>query len=242
MEKFIKLEVKGRKNFFALYDDQYYFFNSDPPETRGDMKIIEINSNLIAISPEGNTIESKFPFPIMYMIIKAGENVFMSARARRLYCFRDEKTIYISHKNSYEIIVFGLETNVVLFRFNRKYMKVKVTEDSKKFAHGGNYGRVSAGGAWFEVPVAKYHDDVQKLVKHKDLLWIITSTIDKEKGVLVDVFNRDGEYVDNFYLRYPNSIAPFGVSSWLKLLHDGYIYAVEQDNEGSYSVVKYKIQ
>jgi len=205
------------------------------------MKIIEINSNLISVSPEGNSIERQFSFPLMYMIIKSGESFFMSSRARKLVCFRDEKTIYISHKNSYEIIVFSLDTNKVLFKFNRKYKRARVSPETKKFAHGGNYGRVSAGGAWFEVPVAKYHDDVQKLLKHNDTLWIITSTIDKEKGVLVDVYSREGVYIDNFYLRYPNSIAPYGVRTWINTIHDGYLYTAEQGKDGNYSVVKYEI-
>ncbi|MBC7361741.1 MAG: hypothetical protein H5U06_05590 [Candidatus Aminicenantes bacterium] len=36
-----------------------------------------------------------------------------------------------------------------------------------------------------------------------DLIWVITSTAEPGKGVLVDVFNGEGKYVDCFYLKFP---------------------------------------
>ena len=241
-KKTVKLRVGGQKDFFMIYDNKYYFFKSEPPDTRGEPQIIEINTNLAAISPDGETMEKKYGFPLKYLVMKTGERVYTAPRSGLLTCVRDNETLYISHTNEYEIKLFSLEKNRVVLKFKRKYKTVKVTDETKKYAWGGTSGWVSIGGSWFEVPVAKYHDDIQKLLMVKDRLWAFTSTVNKEKGILVDVFDKNGRYIDNFYLRYPENVIPYRARYWVNAISDSFIYAVEQDEEENYAIVKYRIE
>jgi len=242
LKKTVKLRVGGKKEFFMIYNNKYYFFKSEPPDTRGEPQIIEVNTNLVTLSPDGETMEKKYAFPLKYLVMKAGERVYTEPRSGLLICVRDNETFYISNTSEYEIKLFNLEKNEIILKFKRKYKTVKVTDETKKYAWGGTSGIISIGGSWFEVPVAKYHDDVQKLLMVKDRLWAFTSTVNKKKGILVDVFDKNGRYIDNFFLKYPQNVIPYQTGYWVNTISDSFIYTVEQDEKGNYAIVKYRIE
>jgi hypothetical protein len=225
----LKIRVPGLDTFLTKYGGNYLFFKSTPPETKGVPEIVILDENLITV------------FPRPYMIMKAGNSSFIDPRARLLKCFRDKDTVFLTHTPEYLIKLFNLNEGKVLFQFNRDYERVKPDKESKKFAPGGNYGKISIGGAWFEVPVAKYHLDIQMIFMVKNKLWVITSTVDKKKGILVDVFDRDGNYVDNFYLDYPEGVVPYSVNSWIKAASDDSIFTVERGEAEELFIVKNRI-
>jgi hypothetical protein len=237
----LKLRIPGLDYFLTEYGGNYIFFKSTPPETKGVPEIVVLDENLIEVLPDGESMNHLMVFPRPYMIMKAGNNSFVDARAKLLRCFRDEKTFFLSHTPEYMIKLFSLKENKVLFQFSREYDRVKPTKDSEKYAPGGNYGKISIGGGWFEVPVAKYHLDIQMMFMVEDKLWVITSTVDEEKGILVDVYDLDGNYVDNFYLRYPKGVVPYSVGTWIKAASDEYIYTVEKGEAEEVFVVKNRI-
>ena len=75
----------------------------------------------------------------------------------------------------------------------------------------------------------------------KDKLWVVTSTVDEKKGILVDVFDREGNYVDNFYLTYPEGVVPYSVGTWIKAASDDFIYSVEKGGEEEVFILKNRI-
>ena len=241
LEQELKLRIPGIDSFFTKYNENFYFFKSTPPETKGVPEIVELDENLIAVMPDGETVQQVMAFPRPFMIMKAGNNSFIDPRAKLLKCFRDENTVFLSHTPEYMIKLYSLKENRVLFKFNRVYERIKPTNESKKYAPGGNYGKISIGGAWFEPPVAKYHLDIQMMVVLKDKLWVITSTVDEKKGILVDVFDKEGNYIDNFYLNYPEGVVPYSVSSWIKAASGDFIYTVEKGGAEEFFVVKNSI-
>ena len=237
----LKLRIPGIDSFLTKYDENYYFFKSTSPETKGVPEIVKLDENLIAVMPDGETMQQVISFPRLYMIMKAGNNSFIDPRAKLFRYFRDEDTIFLSHTPEYKIKLFSLKENRVLFQFSRDYERVKPTKESKKYAPGGNYGKISIGGAWFEPPVAKYHLDIQMMIVVMDKLWVITSTVDEKKGILVDVFDKEGNYVDNFYLSYPEGVVPFSAGTWIKAASDDFIYTVEKGGEEEFFIVKNSI-
>jgi hypothetical protein len=89
--------------------------------------------------------------------------------------------------------------------------------------------------------VPKFHNDLCRLLWRNDRLWAVTSTFDPKKGILVDVFNREGQYVDNFYLpifkirrNNPQYFAPMAI--W-----GNYLYLLEADEDDIISLIKYEI-
>ena len=237
----LKLRIPGIDSFLTKYDENYFFFKSTPPETKGVPEIVVLDENLISVMPDGESMKQIMAFPMPYMIMKAGNNSFIDHRAKLLKCFRDEDTVFISHRPEYMIKLFSLEEKKVLFQFKREYERVKPTKESKKYSPGGNYGKISIGGARFEPPVAKYHLDIQMMLLVMDKLWVITSTVDKKKGILVDVFDKEGNYVDNFYLRYPEEVVPYAASGWIKAVTDNFVYTVEKGGEEEFFIVKNSI-
>lgn len=69
---------------------------------------------------------------------------------------------------------------------------------------------------------------------------MVTSTFHKEKGLLVDVFDKEGKYLDNFYLPIPGAkkndwiYAPMAVSG-------DYLFVIERTEEELFYVAKYEI-
>jgi hypothetical protein len=87
----------------------------------------------------------------------------------------------------------------------------------------------------------KYHNDLCRLLWHKGKLWAVTSTFDKKKGLLVDVFSPEGKYFDNFYLpifnfnlENPQCFVPMTV-------RDNFLYVLDPDEDGIISLVKYEM-
>jgi hypothetical protein len=241
LEKEVKLRIPGLDSFIMKDGDIYYFFKSTPTETKGVPEIVELDENLVVLSADGESLQQVMAFPRPYMIMKAGNNSFIDPRAKLLICFRDKDSFFLSHTPEHSIKLFSLKEKRLLFQFNREYERVKPTKETRKYAPGGNYGKISIGGAWFEPPVAKYFLDIQAMFLVRDNLWVITSTVDEKKGILVDVFDRDGHYVDNFYLKYPEGVEPYSVGSWIKAASDDFIYTVEKGGEEEVFIVKNRI-
>jgi hypothetical protein len=237
----LKLRIPGLDSFLTKYDENYFFFKSTPPETRGVPEVVELDENLVSVTADGESMHQVTAFPRPYMIMKAGNNSFINPWARFLKCLRDDDTVFISHTPEYLIKLFSLREKRVLFQFSRDYERMKPTKESIKYVPGGNYGRISIGGAFFEPPVAKYHLDIQMMLMVKDKLWVITSTIDEKKGILVDVFDVDGHYIDNFYLSYPEGVVPYSVGSWIKAVAGDGIYTVEKGGAEEIFIVKNRI-
>jgi len=73
-------------------------------------------------------------------------------------------------------------------------------------------------------------------------IWAMTSTMDKEKGILADVFNLRGEYIDNFYLPLQHHVKIEGLSQHPMTISGDALFIVEYDEKDIPSVVKYKIK
>ena len=72
-------------------------------------------------------------------------------------------------------------------------------------------------------------------------LLVITSTTDKQKGVLIDVFDESGKYTDCFFLKFPND------DLWLRLdqrkvkISGDALFTIEQDKDENWMISKYTI-
>jgi hypothetical protein len=174
------------------------------------------------------------------MVLKSGGRSFTGPRAKLVVRSLEPHFLVISHTPEYQIKWFSLKENRVILRFNREYRRVKVTPRTREYAHGGNYGKISIGGQFHKVPAAKYLDDIQTFFQVKNRLWVVTSTMDKTRGILVDVFDRQGKYIDNFYLKYPGHVDPYRAARWLARVHGEFIFAIEEI-DGKWFLVKYKV-
>ena len=88
-----------------------------------------------------------------------------------------------------------------------------------------------------------YGHDLHRVLVHKNRIWALTSTYDPKKGSLVDAFDSEGKYVDNFWLPLLNVRTGdnFSQRYFPVMIRGDYLYAVEHDAEWSFSIAKYKI-
>ncbi|MEA3420216.1 MAG: hypothetical protein U9Q97_00885, partial [Acidobacteriota bacterium] len=81
-------------------------------------------------------------------------------------------------------------------------------------------------------PPQKYLNDIKNLFVFNGLLLAMTSTNDKNKGTLIDVFNHEGKYIDNFYLKLSGSLLASNKDS---------ILVKEKDKDENILIVQYQI-
>jgi hypothetical protein len=84
----------------------------------------------------------------------------------------------------------------------------------------------------FHPPKKDYANDIAGLFSCDGNLWVKTSTSDKDKGTLFDVFDPQGRFLDSFYLNKDLSLV---------LAQGDFIYVTERDKEGTISIKKFRV-
>jgi len=153
-------------------------------------------------------------------------------RAKFIYTFKNNSTIYVVHTPEYKIIEFDLEKNKIEKIIERKYKRIKYVPPAN---------RPKPNPKAIRPPEYEYHHDILQMHIHKDQLWVFTSTRDKVKGRLIDVYNMEGKYIDNFYIKFPDKITLQGFRFGKVVLKGKYIYSIDEHEDGFYSVAKYKL-
>jgi len=131
--------------------------------------------------------------------------------------------LYVSCTREYMIHVLDLNRGKVMRSFKRKYKRVRyeMSQDEEKFLK-----RVNG-------PKKKYEEDINRLHLFNRLLWVETSKKDEKKGIMIDVFNNKGQFLDNFYL---------ALDGYLISVQDNFIFVNESDEEGNIVIKKYIIE
>ena len=151
--------------------------------------------------------------------------------------------IFFTNSFRYGIKRYNIRKNTFEPILKRDYTPVYIPEsDAKKYTfgdvlhvdHKGKFSKHKANEK-------KTFPDIQKMFVIGQNLWAVTSTVDKEKGVLVDVFNHEGRYTDHFYLKLPANIDLRTVYSTPIDIKGQYMVVTETDRDGHYVVNKYKI-
>jgi len=118
--------------------------------------------------------------------------------------------------------------------FRRKYKSVRYQPE--KISPGGK----ASSRRRLEVP-RDYYNDIQQILTYKNTIWVLTSTWDRNKGFLVDVFNGKGRYLDNFYLPLPKNIKLDDLSRYPITISGDFLIIVEKDVNDIPGIVRYKM-
>jgi hypothetical protein len=109
-----------------------------------------------------------------------------------------------------------------LRRFARSYPKVPYVEKGWET----NFRKRLAA------PKLEYEIDIKNLFPVGEQLWVETSTNDKTKGPLIDVFDKDGRFLDSFCL---------GAGRTLMAVREGVIFCQEKNEDETVRIVKYRV-
>ena len=147
-----------------------------------------------------------------------------------------EHYLFIIHTSEYQISRLNLRTGQIDKVFKRPYTRIK--SEVKEEEDQDIYNPVPRD---FRLPPLKYVFDVWWIQVYKNSLWVFTST-KKGKKSLIDVFNLEGNYIDRFYLEYPDNGLFHNPSNTL-ISDAGYLYVPEENKEtGLFCITKYKIE
>ncbi len=238
MRKIIRLDMQGNliedirpewnfSSLVAYYNGNHYFTQYER-KSLAERKsgIGKRNLKLCVASHKREITQTPciFPITVSLNIIRGRfASTLTICRLRRI--IESERYVYLFHTPEYLVKLLDLEKVEVVRSFRRKYERVK---------------RMLPEIREIQILLPKFHNDIYRLAIHKNNLWVITSTVDNEKGILVDVFNSGGKYLDNFYLpllnlkRNDHLYAPMAV--WRNFL-----FVIEIGEDELISVAKYEI-
>jgi hypothetical protein len=135
----------------------------------------------------------------------------------------DAMLLYAFNGRDYLIEVVDMATGAVVKRFNRAYPKVPYAERGWEPNFRKKYG----------APKIEFEIDVNNLYPVGDRIWVETSTEDKTKGRLIDVFDKDGRFLDSFYL---------GAGRTLMAVRGDAVFCREKNEDETISIVKYRVE
>lgn len=221
----------------GLYNDKYWVASSGFEDSRDNMKgIVDMKLQLGWKTLDGKANDTNLIFIEKIYLIKRkignGIQTMMSNLVPAIFALDSSGNLFVSDSQAYSIKQVSLEKEKIVRKLTRKYPRVPYTDETGKEGK-----RVKS-----MVPPPKFFNDILKLLFHRENLWVLTSSIDKRKGILVDAFSRDGQYVDCFYLPIPQVDTIKDVKLKTIALSKDYLFTVEKDEDENPCLVKYVVE
>ena len=131
-------------------------------------------------------------------------------------------SLYVSQTCEYKVVRADLLKRKIVASFTRDYPRVNfvIPDSAKSFYEKNN------------PPKKDYANDISAMFVCDNNVWVLTSTKVKDKGMLFDVFDPQGLFLDSFYLNVEGSLA---------LARGGFIYVTEKDKDENILIRKYKV-
>ena len=228
-------------DFQFLYRDIYYFLRFAFPKFEKREEVFDLNYELVSLSADGKDLKILMSFPTRYYSYSGKGAGAIIPIAKLVAAPFQGRLLFISHTSEYLIKVFDSEVNKVVRSFERKYRRVNW--DKNRIRSG-----VVFGNKPINPPPQKYENDIREMWVNGDQLWVVTSTFDKSKGFLVDVFDANGKFLDSFFLHQPDEVRlarmdklmDYGVK--MMTVAGEFLYFSEEDESGNLFIVKYRME
>lgn len=235
LEKEFRVFYNGRETLESVEEGVYYFSVYGPcPIVRTEVKNCPVWFSQWTKEVGWKKGKTLFGWRVYHIVDESGEigripmgTVIISSKGK--YAFVNDTPQYL-------IKVYDMERDKIVRKITRKYERVR-TEKGEEREEGG----VMLGSKWYYAPARKYRDDIQKILIRGENLWIFTSRTKPGKGVLVDRFTMEGKYLGSFWVHFHYNVNYKRLVYTPMTVTKRYMYVVEEDEEGSPLIVKYKI-
>ena len=215
----ISLAGRDYRGFMGILPDGFLFWKTVyPPPNERTGKLMEISNTLVLLDRDGSERRAVATFRPKEFL---GNNSGMSWDPSILAISLDRNILYAVHSRDYVIEVVDLATGTLVERIKRVYPKVGHVEADWEPDFRKRTG----------APKIEFEPDIDDLFAVADGLWVATSTDDKAKGRLIDVFDKDGRFIDSFFL---------GAGRSLMAVQDGIIFCQEKKEDETITIVKYR--
>jgi len=214
--------------FLGIRDGRSYVLAREPGKYERKTGVFEDPLTIRTIDAQGGetgsgSLPAVFPFTIAFRVNERGSSSMYISRLLTAADPGRTRYVYFCHTPEYSVKRLDLENPADVLEIKRPYDRVGM-KMSRELPY----------------PAPKYHNDICRLLVHEGRLWVVTSTIDPAKGILVDVFDENGRYEDAFYLQLKGILTKDRFTYYALLaVSGGFLYAVEVDDEGTLSIAKY---
>ncbi len=220
--KELSLQTMGSRADLQLYlDGKFYLLKSGIPSRPEKPEVLEIPYMLIEVSEKTNEQRELISFPLKALVAGGA----WASGCSVLSVPYPDRYLFISHTQEYMVHLYDCESQSLLCHFNRSYKRIK-----RPKGEGG--AAIIIEGKRHEPPGSEYLNDINGLFMYEDNLWVRTSQKDEKKGILFDVFNLEGQYVDCFYLQTEGTLMSIQGNS---------LFVREKDPDELIQIVKYKV-
>ncbi len=217
--------------------DNFYFIKDQFPRISGEPRIVDAPQILIRFTVGGEKSVDLAEFPTKNYVVRGKKGGAGAVPINNLITVSSQnRFLFVSHTLEYSIKLFDAEVNQVTKIIKRKYNRVRSSKEMEE-----RKGGPIIDGKVVTPPPLKYANDIEHLFIVNDKLWVLTSTRDEEQRALMDVFDIEGKYIDNFYLPLPKRLASLGFNLKPISIYGGFLLAVEKNQDETYSLVEYKI-
>ena len=239
VKEFRVLRTARAFDFKMYHSGKYYFIQYNVPFESTKPTYIDVPYQLVFFNEEGNEADPLVSFVLKsYVVASGGGGGGYFHIDKMITAPFANQYLFLSHTQEYLLKVFDPEKNQIIRSFSRDYKRIKPSAEYKAMMKKGG---VIVGGKHYTEPPRKYRDDIQNLFVNQDRLWVMTSTEDKKKGILFDIFDLEGKFIDQFYLNFTEENFPkYGGGSRMAFAGE-FLYQIESTPEETYIIKKYKI-
>jgi len=208
-------------NFVGVVPGGVLFLNfTFPPRSEWTGKSMDLPVTLVEVATGGASRKARdaaiFPSRIFVAPHRADFDMLVVKPSP------DGSALYVFNGWDYRIDVLDPVSGAAVKTIKRDYPKARLVlteaqeEDRRKN----------------DLPKYDYRPDIQNLYPTSDHLWVETSSEDKAKGVLYDVFDKGGRFIDSFYL---------GAGKTLMAVREGVVFCQEKREDDALIIVKYRV-
>ncbi len=194
---------------------------------------LDIAWTLKFMSEEGHVESTSLAFPTKWFVKRLAGAMLADFVTFFLSAPLGEGLVAVANEEDYVIRIADPEKGAVVRTIRRDYRRVKYEAEKN--------AEPQPGGARHLAPPRDHFNDIQKIFAVEGRIWVVTSTLDPAKGVLVDVVGPRGEYIDSFYLPLPKGVGLHALARHALTVADRAIFVLEAHEDGRLEVVKYDI-
>lgn len=221
----------------GVYNDRYWIASGGFGDLKDNMKgIVDMKLQLGWKTTDGKAGNTDLIFTETIYLSKRtvgnGIQTMMSNLVPAIFALAPDGNLFVSDSREYSIKQVSLDKEKMVREFSRKYPRVHYKDETG----------IKRGNRNSTVPTPEFFNDVLKLLFYQDALWVMTSSIEKEKGILIDVFSRGGRYVDSFYLPLPQVHTVKDLLIKTIAVSGNHLFTVEKDENENPCLVKYMLE
>jgi hypothetical protein len=189
-----ELPIRGgiRGGRFILADPaNLLLYGSGRPDPSGGAGYTDIPWDITEIAPDGSSQKTIGSFPIRsFLEVQEGRAISVTSWNQLQAVALNGNSLFLNSSPEYLIENFVRDKKAVVLRFRRPYTRQKRT---------GTGGVSTSRGSG--PPAPEFWPDIYALHIVDGQLWVQTFTVTEEKGILFDVFDTKGRYIDSFYIQ-----------------------------------------